>query len=121
MQVAASPREQLAAALGARLADPAAVGYDEYRRVFNAMIDKRPALIARCSGTADVVAAVEYARAEGLPVAVRGGGHSVAGNSTCDDGVLVDLTLLKGVRVDPAAKTARAAGGANWGEFDRET
>jgi FAD/FMN-containing dehydrogenase len=121
MQVAASPREQLAAALGARLSDPAGPGYDEYRRVFNAMIDRRPAVIARCTGAADVVAAVNFARDEGLPVAVRGGGHSVSGNSTCDDGVLIDLSLMKGVRVDPEAKTARAAGGANWGEFDRET
>src|SRR3990172_508746 len=75
----------------------------------------------RPRGTADVIAAVEEARVAGLPVAVQGGGHSVAGNGTCDGGLLLDLSLLKGVHVDPATRTARAGGGVNWGEFDRET
>ena len=96
-------------------------GYDEARRVWNAMIDKRPGVIVRPRGADDVVAAVDHARKRELPVAVRCGGHSVAGKSVCDDGLLIDLSLMKGVRVDPDCRTARANGGVLWGEFDRET
>lgn len=97
-------------------------GYDEARSVYNAMIDKRPALIARpTSGAADVIEAVNLARESGLPLAVRCGGHSVAGKSAVDGGVLLDLSRLKGVRVDPASRRARANAGVLWGEFDRET
>jgi FAD/FMN-containing dehydrogenase len=96
-------------------------GYDEARRVWNAMIDKRPGLIVRPRGAGDVVAAVELARERGLPVAVRCGGHSVAGKGVCEGGLLIDLSLMKGVQVDPARRTARANGGVLWGEFDRET
>ncbi|PAZ15901.1 FAD-linked oxidase [Streptomyces sp. SA15] len=96
-------------------------GYDEARRVWNGAVDRRPAAIARCTGTADVVAAVSFARREGLLTAVRGGGHNVAGNAVCDDGLVVDLSLMRGVRVDPEQRTARAQGGTTWGEFDRET
>jgi FAD binding domain len=85
------------------------------------MIDRRPALIARPAGTADVIAAVNYARDEGLPIAVRCGGHSAAGQGTNDDGLVIDLSLMKGVRVDPQRLTARANGGVQWGEYDRET
>jgi FAD/FMN-containing dehydrogenase len=95
--------------------------YDEMRQVFNAMHDRRPAVIARCRTTADVVAAVNFARENGLLVAVRSGGHSVAGLSVCDDGMLIDLGGLKNIDVDPAAKTARAGGGVLWGEFDAAT
>jgi FAD/FMN-containing dehydrogenase len=95
--------------------------YDTARRVFNAMIDRRPALIARPTGAVDVIAAVKLARESGLPLAVRCGGHSVAGSSVCDDGLVIDLSRMKGVRVDPAARTARANAGVLWGEFDRET
>ena len=95
-------------------------GYDDARAVWNGMIDKRPALIARCTGTADVVAAVEFARRHNLPLAVRGGGHNVAGNAVCDGGLVIDLSPMKSVRVDPAARKARVEGGATWGEFDRE-
>jgi FAD/FMN-containing dehydrogenase len=96
-------------------------GYDGARAVYNAMIDKRPALIARCSGVADVVDAVNLARGRGLPLAVRCGGHSVAGKGVCDDGILIDLSGMKGVHVDPTARVARANAGVLWGEFDRET
>jgi FAD/FMN-containing dehydrogenase len=96
-------------------------GYDDARAVYNSMIDKRPALIARCSGVADVVDAVNLARERGLPLAVRCGGHSVAGKGVCDDGILIDLSGMKGVHVDPKARVARANAGVLWGEFDRET
>src|SRR5919112_570510 len=89
---------------------PTDPGYDEARRVWNAMIDKRPGLIVRPRGADDVVAAVDHARKRGLPVAVRCGGHSVAGKSVCEDGLLIDLALMKGVRVDPDRRTARANG-----------
>ena len=100
---------------------PETAGYDDARRIWNASIDKRPTLIARPRDTSDVVAAVAFARERDLPVAVRCGGHSVAGTSTCDDGLLVDLSLMKGVHVDSDRMRARADGGVLWGEFDRET
>jgi FAD/FMN-containing dehydrogenase len=96
-------------------------GYDEARRVWNAMIDKRPALIARPRDAADVAGAVDFAREQGLSVAVRCGGHSVAGKGVCDDGLLIDLSLMKGVHVDPKRRTARANAGVLWGEYDKET
>jgi FAD/FMN-containing dehydrogenase len=96
-------------------------GYDAARSVYNGMIDKRPALIVRPTGAADVIDAVNLARENSLPLAIRCGGHSVAGNSVVDGGVLIDLPSLKGVRVDPASRTARANAGVLWGEFDRET
>ena len=89
--------------------------YDEARRIWNGSFDKRPAVIARCHGVADVIAALEYARANDLLVAVRGGGHSIPGHSTCDDGIVIDLSPMNGIRVDPGARTARAQGGATWG------
>jgi FAD/FMN-containing dehydrogenase len=98
--------------------DPA---YDEARKVWNAMIDKRPSLIARPLDAADVVAAVDFARDHGLSVAVRCGGHSVAGKGVCDDGLLIDLSRMKGVRVDPERRVAGANAGVLWGEYDRET
>jgi FAD/FMN-containing dehydrogenase len=95
--------------------------YDEARRVWNAAIDKRPGLVVRPLDAGDVATAVELAGKRGLPVAVRCGGHSVAGKGVCEDGLLIDLSLMKGVRVDPDRRTARANGGVLWGEFDRET
>lgn len=95
--------------------------YDEFRGVWNAMIDKRPVLVARCTGAADVIAAVAFAREHELRIAVRGGGHSVAGMSTCDDGIVIDLSAMKGIRVDASSLTVRAEPGLRWVEFDRET
>jgi FAD/FMN-containing dehydrogenase len=95
--------------------------YDQARRVWNAMIDKRPALIARPRTVADVTAAVAFARAHDLPVAVRGGAHSVAGRGTCDHGIVVDFCDMKAITIDPAAKTATAEPGLKWQDFDRET
>src|SRR5918995_7403922 len=111
----------LAARFRGELIGPGDERYDGARRVWNGMVDKRPAIIARCTGVADVVAAVTFAKEHGLLVAVRGGGHSVAGNAVCDDGIVIDLSGMKGVRVDPDAGTARARPGVTWGEFDRET
>ena len=96
-------------------------GYDEHRAVWNGSIDRHPGLIARCAGVADVIAAVSFARENGLPVAVRSGGHSFPGHSVCDDGLVIDLSLMKGVRVDPDARTARVQAGVLLGELDRET
>ena len=96
-------------------------GYDEVRRVHNGMIDRRPALIAGCLGNADIVDAVNFARTHGLELAVRGGGHNVAGRAVCDDGLMLDMSLMKGIHVDPVRRTARAQGGVTWREFNRET
>jgi FAD/FMN-containing dehydrogenase len=96
-------------------------GYDAARAIWNGAIDRRPACIARCTGVADVVAAVGFARERGLLVGVRSGGHGVGGHAICDGGLVVDLSAMKGIRVDPATRTARAEAGVLWGELDRET
>ena len=95
--------------------------YDAARRIWNGAIDRRPALIARCTGVADVQAAVRFAHERDLVVAVRGGGHNVAGTAVCDEGVVVDLSPMKGMWVDPVARTVRAQAGLLWGELDHET
>lgn len=96
-------------------------GYDDARAMWNGMIDKRPGLIAQCRGTADVVTAVNFARDNGLLVAVRGGGHNVAGHASCDGGLVIDLSPMHGVLVDPQRQTVRAQGGAKLGDLDAET
>jgi FAD/FMN-containing dehydrogenase len=112
---------ELATSFRGQLVRPGDPDYDEHRRVWNGSIDRRPALIARCTGVADVIAALGFARATGLLVAVRGGGHSFPGLSVCDGGIVIDLGPMKGIRVDPEARTARAQAGVLWGELDRET
>jgi FAD/FMN-containing dehydrogenase len=121
MAIGVGSIEQLQQVHRGALITPADSRYDECRRVWNAMIDRRPAVIARCRGAADVVAAVNFARHNGLPLAIRGGAHSIAGRSTCDDGVVIDFSEMKSIRVDPVARTARAEPGLRWTEFDRET
>ena len=95
--------------------------YDRARRVWNGMIDRRPAVIVRCTGVADVIESVNFARTNNLCVAVRGGGHNVSGAAVCDGGLVIDLSPMKGIRVDPIARTVRADGGVTWGDLDRET
>jgi FAD/FMN-containing dehydrogenase len=113
--------EQFQANLRGGLLRPGDAGYDEARKVWNGMIDKRPALIARCVGALDVIRCVEFARTHNLLVAVRGGGHNIGGNAVCDGGLVIDLSRMKSARVEPARRTARAEPGLTWGEFDRET
>jgi FAD/FMN-containing dehydrogenase len=113
--------QKLADSLRGPLLGPGEPGYDEARKVWNGMIDRRPALIARCAGVADVIAAVGFARAHDLLVSVRGGGHKITGNAVCDGGLMIDLSGMKSVRVDPARRTARAEAGLTWGEYNHET
>jgi FAD/FMN-containing dehydrogenase len=101
--------------------EPDHAHYDDARVVFNGMFDRRPAVILRPTGTADVIRALGLVKTSGVPFAIRSGGHSVAGFSSCDGGIVLDLTAMSGVRVDPEKRTGRAQGGVNWGTFDRET
>src|SRR6202011_882452 len=112
---------ELSGTFSGQLLRPADEGYEEARRVHNGLVDKRPALIARCAGVADIVDAVKLAKTLSLDVAVRGGGHNVAGRATIDDGLMIDLSLLKGIQVDVRARTVRAQGGVLWKELNRET
>src|SRR5688572_3999474 len=96
-------------------------GYDNARKIWNATIDKRPALIARCTSTSDVVHAVNFARDNGLLLAVRGGGHNIAGNAMCDDGIVIDLSQMKAARVDAAARRVTIEGGATLADLDAAT
>jgi FAD/FMN-containing dehydrogenase len=125
MAVEPTTTSYLAAALGERLSGdviaPHHLEYDESRRVWNGMIDKRPAVIARCTGAADVAEAIRFAREYDLPLSVRGGGHNVAGTAVVDDGVVIDLSAMRGVYADPAGRTVHAQGGATWADVDRVT
>ena len=112
---------ELAATVRGRVCVRSSEGYDQARQVWNGMIDKRPLAIISAAGVGDVRATVKFAHARKLPVAIRGGGHNVAGNAVCDDGIVIDLAQMKSVRVDPAARRARAEGGVLWREYDHET
>jgi FAD/FMN-containing dehydrogenase len=113
--------DELQTSFRGELVRPDDVGYDTHRKVWNGSIDRHPALVARCTGVADIRAALRLARSQDLLVAVRGGGHSFPGLSVCDDGMLIDLGPMKGIRVDPEARTARVQAGVLLGELDRET
>lgn len=111
--------ERLRDAFRGTLLDPTDPGYDGARTLFNAMIDRRPAAIAQCAGVDDVIASIRFARESGLPCAVRSGGHSVAGASICDGGIVIDVRPLKQIEIDPERRVARVGAGCTWGEFDR--
>jgi FAD/FMN-containing dehydrogenase len=111
----------LEARVRGELIKPGDAQYDEARKVYNSMIDKRPALVVRCADVADVIAGVELARDSGLPIAVRSGAHNAAGSGVIDDGIVLDLSRLNGVRVDPAARLATVEGGCTWGDIDHAT
>ena len=113
--------QQLAMGFSGPLLRPGDGGYDTAREIFNGMYDHHPALIACCNGVSDVIAAVHFARDHGLEVAVKAGGHGVPGYASCEDGIMIDVSPMKGVFVDQIARTAHAAAGVTWGEFDRET
>jgi FAD/FMN-containing dehydrogenase len=108
------------AGIRGRVLQPGDDGYDEARTLWNGLIDRRPAFVAQCSGTADVVDAVNFAREHGLLLSVKGGGHGIPGNAVNDGGMVIDLSGMRGVHVDPATRTLRAQGGATWGDADRE-
>ena len=113
--------EELQSTFRGQLIQPSDADYDEARQVWNGYIDKYPALIAQCTGTADVIDAVTFARKHDIEVSVRGGGHNVAGSALCDDGMVIDLSGMRGIHVDASQKLARVQGGATWGDLDRET
>ena len=114
-------QEPVPAAFRGSLVSPGDADYDEARKLYNGMIDKRPSLIARCSDVADVISAVDHARGNGMPLAVRGGGHNGAGLGSVDDGLLLDLSRMRGIRVDPEEGTVLVEGGCTWGDVDHAT
>jgi FAD/FMN-containing dehydrogenase len=112
--------QQLQQRLRGRVVTPADAGYEQARAIWNGQVTRRPAIVARCTGTADVIEAVRFARERDLPASVRGGGHAVAGHALCDDGLVIDLSPMTAVRVDPVARTAHAQGGCLGAHLDRE-
>lgn len=121
IQLDDSTLESLTEQVRGEVLQPGAEGYDEARTVWNAMIDKEPTVIVQCTGVADVIAAVDFACDHDLLLAVKGGGHHIAGHAVCNDGLVIDLTPMNGVRVDPDAKTVTVQGGATWGDLNHET
>ena len=113
--------EELRRSIAGEVFAAADAGYDGARAVWNAMIDRRPAIIVRCKSAADVIGSVGFARTRGLPVSIRGGAHNVAGHAVCDNGVMIDLSAMRSVRVDPERRRAWVEGGATWGDVDRAT
>ena len=118
---AKAARQEIGASFAGEIVGPDDAGYDEARTVYNAMIDRRPALVARCANIPDVAAAIAFARRHDLLLAVRGGGHNGGGLGVCDDGVVLDLSLLNSIEVDPANNTVRVGGGCTWGKVDAAT
>ena len=116
-----SALRELARSLDGRVLTPQDEGYDATRVIFNALVDARPAVIARCRGPADVTTALDFARSESLEIAVRGGGHNPAGHCLCEGGLVIDLSQMREVRVDTSSRVAHAGGGATWGDFDTAT
>ena len=121
MRVTSNDVDELRGKFAGTILLPSDPGYDAVRMVHNGLIDRRPAVILRCTGTADVVASVNFALSKGLEVSVRGGGHNVAGRAVCDGGAMIDLAKMKGIYVDPVGRLCRAQPGVTWGEFNRET
>src|SRR5215831_8040230 len=113
--------KSLRSVFNGQIFEPDDAGYDQARRIWNASVSKRPRLIARCSGLADVIAAINFARANNLLTAIRGGGHNVGGRALCDDGLVIDLSGMRSVFVDASNRTVRVQGGATLGDIDRET
>src|SRR5437016_12270315 len=121
MIVAENVIEKFASSLHGELIRPGAEQYEEARRVWNEMIDRKPLMIVRCRGTLDVVQAVTFARDHRVPLSVRGGGHGVSGTAICEGGLVVDLSSMNAVQVDPGRQLATAEGGATWRDLDRAT
>ena len=124
MQAAATPSravETLLSSVRGQIVRPDDLAYDDVRKIHNGMIDRKPALIVRCAGAADVQHCVRVAREHGLPISIRGGGHGVPGFCVCDDGLMIDLSAARGIHVDAARRIARVQGGTTWGELDHET
>lgn len=121
VSIDAETLQQFRSRLRGQLIVPDDAQYDAARRIWNAMVDKRPALIARCAGVSDVIASVDFARTHGIQVSIRGGGHQIAGHAIAEGGLVIDLSGMKSIRVDPVRQTARAEPGLTWAEFDHET
>lgn len=121
MQLKDEAIERLRDGFAGSVVAPGDPTYDEHRKVWNGTIDRRPAIVARCAGNRDVIAALKFAREQSLAIAVRGGGHSFAGYGTCDDGLVIDLSLLKAIEVDPTARISTAAAGVLWAELNEAT
>ena len=119
--MSAQPIDQLRTSFRGELIQPTDARYEESRKVYNAMISRKPRLIAKCADAADVITAVNFGRQQDLKVSIRGGGHNAGGLGICDDGLVIDFSQIKYVHVDPAAQTVRVGGGCTWGDVDHAT